>query len=170
MIYFVSHSPNGPFKIGRTEDARTLKQRLKTFSTGYPFKLKCYFQICLVDNDDEAIDDAMSERLAHLKFEKNRISGEWFDITLFYIYNGCTEETGGFKAEIEELRSRPSSHCQPVRINRDYNDVWIWSHLGGYFDISDEIKKETIKALGDKASYWFDLDYEDEKELEGVEA
>jgi hypothetical protein len=157
MIYFVSHSPNGPFKIGRTESERTLRQRIKTLATGYPFPLKCYHKTNL-EIDDAFIDDAMSERLFHLKFEKKRLSGEWFDITIRDIYRHCTNDNGSLSFEIETLRNRPSSHCQPVRVPEHAVDVWFHSNLDGLFEISEAVKAEIIEALGEDACNFFELE------------
>lgn len=84
MIYFVQSGTSGPIKIGYTR--KSIESRLTTLQTGHPEKL-----ICLGTVEG----DLKKEKEIHIRFQKFRKQGEWFepaDSILSYIQESKTHK------------------------------------------------------------------------------
>lgn len=69
MIYFLRAGADGPVKIGRTKDQRTLKQRVATLQIGQAHRLVILRTI---------EGDRAEEAWLHGLFAGVRMAGEWF--------------------------------------------------------------------------------------------
>jgi hypothetical protein len=66
-VYFIQSGPNGPIKIGFTNDSA--KSRLRVMQTGNPMRLRLLLQI----EGDERLEAGL-----HQHFSDSRVRGEWF--------------------------------------------------------------------------------------------
>lgn len=70
IVYFIQATIGGPVKIGYTRSRERLPERLKEIQVGNPFRLR----VCHVEDNV----DGDRELELHRKFQKLRMSGEWF--------------------------------------------------------------------------------------------
>lgn len=105
MIYFIHAAEANRVKIGYTKNQESLKLRMAALQTGSPFPL---YLIGAMNGDRRM------ERGLHDFFDKDRVSGEWFDLSpglagyiLFKCGPGfCESHLNTYKnSEIEDLCS-----------------------------------------------------------------
>ena len=72
MIYAIQGAPGTPVKIGYSMNEMTLRRRIKTLQSGYPYPLRVLFEI---DGPLEL------EQRIHKALADQRLLGEWFEGT-----------------------------------------------------------------------------------------
>lgn len=74
VLYIIKQEPNGPFKIGITDD---IPKRIKSLQTGNPHPLKLHHNLRPGLTTAREIETLMKRRL-----KKHQLVGEWYDLPL----------------------------------------------------------------------------------------
>src|SRR5690242_9904012 len=122
MIYFLQGKEGTPIKIGYTLNEDTLRVRISSLQTGYPYPLRVIWKI--------ETGSQQEERSIHRALSADRLLGEWFEfsprVELFIkcVWRGTelAEAIADFKeraAEVEGSLSNETlalyeSHIEPV--------------------------------------------------------